>query len=562
MTHVRRRTAACLIVGWLIAYSSPEALAHSVSANEFNSLGSCAAMGSSVAEGVWQWCAKNEKNNMNGCKASFRSWVREVERTCDQRRREFGCSPNDHDAVEWHIHGWKRPGQKLSLHRAVQYCEDGTQGQAGRPGAGDAPPGLDRESRRRVQSALAVQGFDPGPPDGKFGPRTRRAIQAWQQANGHAATGDLTSRQAERLLAAASPPGASAAGAAGGLHGSIAFSQLDRGGYAYGIAWNAQGREAARRAALEECRRQDGGSSCHEAGWFANQCGALAIGDQNGYGTGGGETNAKAESSALSNCQAANRNCRVEVSRCVDGDYIRKEPVAMKPSGPEWSVVENQPCQVWNYGSAEEYEPFTWSGACVDGKASGEGRLNVSGIGASYQGSMAGGKPHGHGTLTLADGGRYEGEYREGKRHGRGTFTFSNGNRYQGEYRDGKPHGHGTYNFAGGSRYEGQWREGCLQNDRNEEKIWANTTAEACGFVDCSDLDGRKRALDREWNEFTSDVTDRFAQQFGISREEAKRVPLFDRLSNGLVVDAKILERRFEIERRSLELEYDLKHCE
>ena len=173
----------------------------------------------------------------------------------------------------------------------------------------------------------------PGQPDGAFGPRTRGAIQAWQQANGYAATGVLTGGQVEQLLAS---EGAAGSAAPGGLHGSIAFSQLGDGGYAYAIAWNAQGREAARRSALEECRRQGGGSGCHEAGWFANQCGALAIGDGDGYGTGAGKTNARAEDSALLNCRAANRNCRVEASRCVDGDYKVAAPaVAPKPSAPD-----------------------------------------------------------------------------------------------------------------------------------------------------------------------------------------------------------------------------------
>ena len=48
--------------------------------------------------------------------------------------------------------------------------------------AGGAPPALDRETRVRVQRALAAQGFDPGHPDGAFGPRSGRS---WQQATGH-----------------------------------------------------------------------------------------------------------------------------------------------------------------------------------------------------------------------------------------------------------------------------------------------------------------------------------------------------------------------------------------
>ena len=464
MTHIRWRPAACLIAGWLVTCSSTGALAHPTSAEKYNSMGSCADFGDSVGEGVWQWCAKNERNNMDGCQRSFRSWDREVERKCSARRREHRCSPNDYDAAQWHLHGWKRPGQKLSLNYAVRSCEEGTQGQAAGSGAGDAPPALDRDAKRRVQSALAAQGYDPGQPDGAFGPRTRGAIQAWQQANGYAATGELTGGQAERLLAAASPPGASATGAAGDLHGSIAFSQLDRGGYAYAIAWNAQGREAARRSALEECRRQDGGSGCHEAGWFANQCGALAIGDRNGYGTGGGKTNAKAENSALSNCRAANRNCRVEVSRCVDGDYIRNEPVAMKPFGPNWIIAENEPCQLYDE-DLEKGETVTWSGECVDGKASGNGRAvwKRSYGEVVYDGEYRDGKAHGRGTFTFARGYRYEGAFRDGKAHGRGTFTFAtSGDRYEGAFRDGKAHGWGKVTTSSGETYSGEWRDGCF----------------------------------------------------------------------------------------------------
>ena len=64
---------------------------------------------------------------------------------------------------------------------------------------------LDAGERRRIQAALAAEGFDPGPADGQFGPKTRRAIQAWQQAKGLAATGELTTRQAEALLGGAAP---------------------------------------------------------------------------------------------------------------------------------------------------------------------------------------------------------------------------------------------------------------------------------------------------------------------------------------------------------------------
>ena len=64
---------------------------------------------------------------------------------------------------------------------------------------------LDSDQRRRIQAALAAAGFDPGPADGKFGPKTRRAIEAWQEAAGYAATGDLTGEQVEAILTGTTP---------------------------------------------------------------------------------------------------------------------------------------------------------------------------------------------------------------------------------------------------------------------------------------------------------------------------------------------------------------------
>ena len=37
---------------------------------------------------------------------------------------------------------------------------------------------------RRLQEALKAKGFDPGTPDGDYGPKTERAVKAFQLANG------------------------------------------------------------------------------------------------------------------------------------------------------------------------------------------------------------------------------------------------------------------------------------------------------------------------------------------------------------------------------------------
>ena len=79
----------------------------------------------------------------------------------------------------------------------------------------DAAPeeALTRQQRVMAQRGLAALGYEPGPADGLFGPRTRSAIWEWQEAKGIEATGYLTREQAEALAAVgADAPGQAAAG--------------------------------------------------------------------------------------------------------------------------------------------------------------------------------------------------------------------------------------------------------------------------------------------------------------------------------------------------------------
>ena len=176
---------------------------------------------------------------------------------------------------------------------------------------------------------------------------------------------------------------------------------------------------------------------------------------------------------------------------------------ATRVFGPEWLIATNQLCLVHSLDLGDLVAPVAWLGACVDGKASGEGRLSYRDAAYVYEGSVRAGKPHGYGTVTTPDG-RYEGEVRDGKIHGFGTFTTDNGDRYEGEFRDhepngygtyvwtdgnryegewraGKPHGNGTYTLADGDVYQGHWRDGCF-GERDGRWIVAKTTVEACGF--------------------------------------------------------------------------------
>ncbi len=55
------------------------------------------------------------------------------------------------------------------------------------------------EETRKVQEALKAKGNDPGPIDGRMGPKTRAAVKAFQEANGMKGTGQVDAQTAEKI---------------------------------------------------------------------------------------------------------------------------------------------------------------------------------------------------------------------------------------------------------------------------------------------------------------------------------------------------------------------------
>ena len=237
------------------------------------------------------------------------------------------------------------------------------------------------------------------------------------------------------------------------LHGSIAFSQHDDGGYAWGIAWSFGTSVGATAESIDQCHAY-GGTECREVGWFRDACGALAIGDGNGYGAGWGDTTGAAERDALAQCRAENQNCRIEVARCSHsqeaggkGDQPEGDGVA------DWPPQQVGPCRIYYTDLTEEqfeavfFAPLPeenfrylerdytrradWTGPCADGLATGEGEATFEypwnfppdKRKSIYRGHASNGRFHGPGWLKTWKHygephvyvfGISEGEWREG----------------------------------------------------------------------------------------------------------------------------------------------------
>ena len=106
-------------------------------------------------------------------------------------------------------------------------------------------------------------------------------------------------------------------------------------------------------------------------------------------------------------------------------------------------------------------------GEFKDNQFHGQGTLTLL-DGSKFDGEWKGGKPYGQGTFTFADGREYAAEYKDGEfklfRMKRGNvyedqITMEHmGGTYIGEVSDGVPHGHGTLTFADGTKYVGEFR--------------------------------------------------------------------------------------------------------
>ncbi len=119
-----------------------------------------------------------------------------------------------------------------------------------------------------------------------------------------------TSMQQKRwsatLILAVAALGSADAARAQDNYGAIAYSPSSR---AHGYSYDFPSREAAEARALNECHKH--ASDCQVPLWFRNACGALAVGNGGGWGTGWGTNQQLAERYALDTCHGYTSNCSV-----------------------------------------------------------------------------------------------------------------------------------------------------------------------------------------------------------------------------------------------------------
>jgi hypothetical protein len=136
-------------------------------------------------------------------------------------------------------------------------------------------------------------------------------------------------------------------------------------------------------------------------------------------------------------------------------------PAARAQGDSHWLVDAQTGCAVYD-ANAHAGDTVSWSGACLDGYADGDGTAAFSSqdkVFESFTGNFARGVAQdGHVSVAWGDGWTYDGNSAHGLFNGAGTLVNDKRDRFEGNWVDGQMNGHGTVIRANGERYDGQWK--------------------------------------------------------------------------------------------------------
>ncbi|WP_291401586.1 hypothetical protein [Daejeonella sp.] len=123
----------------------------------------------------------------------------------------------------------------------------------------------------------------------------------------------------------------------------------------------------------------------------------------------------------------------------------------------EWVVSNNQGCKVLDPYFSEGVT-MDWEGSCVNGNATGLGKLTkfIDGeYDSTYEGEYKNGVREGLGKLTHADGSTRTGKFVNGQMTGEGVMIYEDSSKYVGNFVNYNKHGFGTFDFPDGDQYIG-----------------------------------------------------------------------------------------------------------
>ena len=242
---------------------------------------------------------------------------------------------------------------------------------------------MPREVRVLVQRGLAALGFDPGPADGLFGPKTRAAIWDWQAAKELDATSYLSLPEAEALAAI---------GAEASESLEVEFEEP------------AQRGQEPESTEVETATAPSG--SRNQVLYFPT-CGS---------------DDARPDGCWLALSSPA---------ECVMWWWLDHS------DGPPltWSGECDDTSRASGRGTLD-WGDRTESGEIVEGKQ--QGHWVMQSAAAEAEGPFVDGKAHGHWVIRLAVGYVYEGPFVNGLRHGQWRMHYDDGTSKVEEYRHGE----------------------------------------------------------------------------------------------------------------------------
>ena len=191
-------------------------------------------------------------------------------------------------------------------------------------------------------------------------------------------------------------------------------------------------------------------------------------------------------------------------------------------------------CHVWSaLPTVSPSAITTWSGNCIDGRASGSGIVeeHVGSIWVRYEGEVRDGKSEGHGKITASDGQileanwhngfpvgivtfsqnslfHYVGEWSQHHEEGKGIAIWPNGTTYEGDWHLGARTGHGKLTYKSGLSYEGDFVDGRITGHELVRDPNGNTIEGE--FIDGNPVDGVFKENNADGSSFIGQVVGRY----------------------------------------------------